>query len=279
MGVADRQLVGGVDGFGRPKMNLLTPKSTYGVFTPVGSWGILPVESESTAPQIAHLLAGDVHAGALRPGDMFPSERDLCERFGVGRSIVRDAMTILQGMGLTDHAKGKRPRVAAPTLSRVMIAVSEAGQFFFKDNEGRAHLQQARLFLETSMVRYAVEHATNAQIAKMVSAVEECDANLDDLAEFRHADVRFHRALAAVPGNPIFVALHETFVERLMKGQPIRDDFAAHNATSNAGHKEIMNALLAKDADLAVQALTLHLTRNYESNFHLTLKSQMAEIS
>ena len=232
-----------------------------------------------SSAHIANAIAADIHNGALLPGEMFPSERDLCERFGVGRSIVRDGMTILQGMGLADHSKGKRPRVAEPTLSRVMLAASEAAQFFFDDNEGTAHLQQARLFLETSMVRYAVEHATNAQIGKMVSAVEACDANVEDVGEFRRADTRFHRALAEVPGNPIFVALHETFVEKLMKGAAIRADSATHNRTSNAGHKQIMTAILAKDADKAVNALSAHLTRNYGTSFHRTLAIKMAEIS
>lgn len=237
------------------------------------------MQGDGSASQIAKSLAADVHDGTLKAGVMFPSERDLCERFGVGRSIVRDGMTILQGMGLADHSKGKRPRVATPSLSRVMLAVSEAAQFFFTDNEGRAHIDQARLFLETSLLRYAVEHATNAQIGKMVSAIEECDASLADVAAFRFADVKFHRALAQVPGNPIFEALHETFVEQLMKGQPIRENFEEQNAISNAGHKDIVSNLLAKDEDAAVQALTLHLTRNYESKFHQTLAGRMAKNS
>ncbi len=232
-----------------------------------------------SASSIATVLAGDVHSGKLVAGEMFPSERDLCVRFGVGRNVVREATTILQGMGLANLSKGKRPRVATPTLGRVILAASEAARFFFTDTEGRAHLEQARLFLETSMVRYAVKHATNAQIARMVSAVEDCEANLGDIEGFRVADVKFHRALAEVPGNPIFVALHETFVERLMKNRPMHDDFEAHNKLSNAGHRETMTALLAKDAEAAVTALTQHLTRNYETIFHQTLQGQVAGIS
>ena len=61
----------------------------------------------------------------LLPGDMFPSERDLCDRFGVGRNTVRNAFTNLQAMGLLDHTRGRRPRVAAPTLSRAMASVGD----------------------------------------------------------------------------------------------------------------------------------------------------------
>lgn len=237
------------------------------------------MSAQSPASHIASELAADVHDGTLRAGEMFPSERDLCERFGVGRSIVRDGMTILQGMGLADHSRGKRPRVAEPTLAGVMSSASDAAQHFFNDAEGRAHLQQARLFLETSMIRFAVENASNAQIAKMVGAIEECDACLNDVAGFRSADVKFHRALAEVPGNPIFVALHEAFVDRLMKGAPIQDDLKKHNRTSNEGHKQIISAILAKEPDAAVKALTAHLVRNYESYLHRSLASEATENS
>lgn len=260
-------------------MKLLTPNTNFGLLYECESSGVGDVGSENQAAHIANTLAVDVHAGDLKPGDMFPSERDLCDRFGVGRGIVREGMTILQSMGLADHSKGKRPRVAEPTLSRVMMAASDAAQFFFKDNEGLAHLQQARLFLETSMVRFAAENASNAQIAKMMSAIEECDANLSYIEAFRIADVKFHRALSEVSGNPIFVALHETFVDRLMKGAPIRVDFLAHNKTSNAGHKEILSAIVAKKSDVAEQALKAHLTRNYDFSFQNSLTSKSKEVS
>ena len=258
-------------------MTILTPNITDGLLDTYNSKGIKQMAADGTATNIASELASDVHSGLLRPGDMFPSERNLCERFGVGRSIVRDGMTILHGMGLADHTKGTRPRVAIPTLSRVMLGASDAAQYFFKDNEGRAHLQQARLFLETSMVQYAVQNASNAQIAKMVGAADECDANLDNIASFRNADVKFHHALAEVPGNPIFVALHETFVDRLMKRAPIKDNHLAHNQISNEGHKEIVSAILAKDTDAAVRSLTEHLVRNNETFLHRSLINKIVK--
>ncbi len=236
------------------------------------------MNAEVNAAEIARILASDVHGGALRAGDMFPSERELCARFGVGRNVVREAMTIVQGMSLADHSKGKRPRVVTPTLGRVMNGVAEAARFYFTGSEGKAHMEQARLFLETSMLRYAVVHATNAQIAKMVAAIEECDARVGDHEAFRNADVDFHRVLAEVPGNPIFVALHEAFVERMMKDRPVLEQFEERNRTSNDEHKEIVRAILDKQADQAVETLTRHLTRNYGSNFRQTLDRQTSRI-
>ncbi len=227
-----------------------------------------------TAAHIARSLASDVHSGVFRPNEMFPSERDLCERFSVGRNVVRESMTILQGMGLSDQSKGKRPRVVSPTLSKVMEGVSEAARLFFSGAEGLAHLEQARLFLETSMLRYAVENATNAMVAKMLEAIADCEANIDNVEGFRKADVQFHRVLAEVPGNPIFVALHETFVGRLMLNRAVLPDVKPRNRESNNEHRQIVSAILDKDANRAVEVLTRHMTRNYATYFRIALDAK-----
>ncbi len=228
--------------------------------------------AEISATEIANRLSEEIHAGAFETGEMLPGERDLCERFGVGRNVVREAHSILNGRGLTTQEKGKRPRVASLSLARVMQGVGEAAQFFFSGAEGMAHLEQARLFLETSLLRYAVVHATNAQIAKMLEAIEDCDASLHDIEAFREADVRFHRALAEVPGNPIFIALHDTFVEKLMRNRAVLPGFRENARTSNAEHRAIVAAILDKDADKGVEVLTRHLVRNYGTYFRLALE-------
>lgn len=231
----------------------------------------------NTADSIANRLAADIHSGAYLPGSMLPSERDLCESFEVGRNVIRDAITILQGMGLLDQSKGKRPRVIEPTLATVMQGVAGAAQFFFSGSEGLAHLEQARLFLETSLIRYACQHATNAQVGKLVEAIDACENALGNIDAFRDADVRFHRVLAEIPGNPIFTALHDTFVERLMRNRPGLPDVQQTNAASNQEHREIVSAILDKDADRAVNILTGHLTRNYGTYFRLAMERSSSD--
>lgn len=225
----------------------------------------------ASGQDIARILAEEVHGGVLRAGDMIPSERDLCARFGVGRTVVREAITMLEAMKLIQHQKSHRPRVLAPALSHAMASAVEASGYFFRDSEGNAHLEQARLFLETGLVRYAAEFATQAQIAKMIAAIEAGDAAINDLPAFRNADVRFHRILAEVPGNPIFVALHDTFVDRLMRGRTAPPDVPGHNRRINDEHKAIVQALVAKNAEVAVAELTRHLTRNYSVYVHHAL--------
>ena len=246
--------------FGRPKSENLTPNSA--------SWLRVRRDQEGDAvtfgaADIAGMLAEEVHGGILEVGAMLPSERDLCDRFGVGRTTIREAVKRLEAMRLVELRKGYRPRVAYPTLTQLMGSISAASGLFFRGTEGGAHMEQARLFLETSLARYAAQSATPAQIGKMVAAIEKGDKALDDLPAFRIADVEFHRALAEVPGNPIFVALHDAFVGGLMMSRPGPKDVVSHNRRSNDEHKGVVQAIIAHDAEAAVTILTKHLTRNY----------------
>lgn len=249
-----------LDKFGRPNSQYLTPNSDM--------W--LPESRDHeeevvtlAAADIATVLAEEVHSGILEVGSMLPSERELCDRFGVGRTTIREAVKRLEAMRLLELRKGFRPRIVYPTLSQLLGSITAASRLFFRGTEGGAHLEQARLFLETSLVRHAAQAASAAQIGKMVAAIEKGDRAINDLPAFRLADVEFHRALAEVPGNPIFVALHDAFVGGLMMSRPGPKDIASHNRRSNDEHKGVVQAIMAHDADAAVAILTKHLTRNY----------------
>lgn len=228
--------------------------------------------SENSASSIARHLAEEIHSGRFEPGEMLPSERGLCESYGVGRNVIREAITMLHGMGLVAQEPGKRPRVVIPSLSTVMEGVGSAAQFFFSGSEGVAHLEQARLFLETSLLRHAMHHASNAQVGKLVEAIERCERSLTDPQRFREADASFHRALAEIPGNPIFVALHDTFVERLMNRREILPDFETRNALSNQEHRDMVDAILDQDVARGEAVMTRHLTRNFETYFRRAME-------
>src|SRR5690606_23613136 len=120
------------------------------------------------ASGIVAILAQEIHSRVLAEGSMLPSERQLCDRFGVGRSIIREVVKQLEVMGLLELRKGHRPRIVYPSLSRLLGSISDASRLIFSGTEGGAHMEQARLFLEIGLVRYAAQSATPAQIGKMV---------------------------------------------------------------------------------------------------------------
>ena len=220
---------------------------------------------------IAEMISADIRGEVLRPGEMLPSERELCERFGANRSQVRNAISNLGVLGLLELSKGHRPRVATLDVAKVVEGAGAAMSVFLNGVEGRAHLEQARLFLETSMMSYAVEHATRADIARMVDAIEKCDASLNDQSAFLNADVYFHQILAEIPGNPIFIAMHEAFVARLMRSRATPGNVLQYLKRSNDEHREIVSAIIERDKERAVEVLNRHLERNYAEQFRQQL--------
>ena len=91
---------------------------------------------------------------------------------------------------------------------------------FLSHPGGIAHFEQLRLFFESSLVRYAAEPATDEQLDLLAKALEINSQSLDNNAAFIRSDVDFHRVLAEIPGNPIFMAIHVALLDWLIAARP-----------------------------------------------------------
>ncbi len=141
---------------------------------------------------------------------------------------------------------------------------------------GIAHFDQLRLFFESSLVRYAAEHATDEQIALLTKALEINSQSLDDNALFIRSDVEFHRVLAEIPGNPIFMAIHVALLDWLIAARPSVPDreLHEHNNVSYQQHIVIVDAIRQRDPDKADRALQTHLNSVSATWHALGKKSQ-----
>lgn len=82
------------------------------------------VERGSAVPyylQMKQLLVADLEAGRLRPGDRLPGEHELCRRFDVSRTVVRQALGELEAEGRLRRHKGRGTFVASPKVAEAMI--------------------------------------------------------------------------------------------------------------------------------------------------------------
>src|SRR6056297_548711 len=87
-----------------------------------------------------------IREGDFEPGDRLPSERELMERFAVGRPAVREALQNLEWMGIITISHGERPRLAEPTFSGLMRRLEITTSQILQQSEGSLEeLKQARL--------------------------------------------------------------------------------------------------------------------------------------
>jgi DNA-binding FadR family transcriptional regulator len=209
--------------------------------------------------EIARRLEEQVLDGRLQPGDTLPSERELMERHGVGRPAVREALLSLQKAGLIAIQNGERARVVRPSAMSLVGELGSAARYLLNQPDGVRQFQQARLFLEIGLVRFAAERGTEVDLARLAKALAANEAALTDMAAFARTDVEFHFVLAEIPRNPIFVALHLALAEWLteQRSSTLRKRGVARLALK--AHRAIFRAIEARDADKAEAAMRHHL--------------------
>ena len=90
-------------------------------------------------------------------------------------------------------------------------------------------------------------------------ALRANEASIGDDARFMRSDVAFHFAIAKIPGNPIFVALHEAIVEWLEDQRSVSLRRRGTDRLAFESHREIFEAIAARDPAGAAQAMRRHL--------------------
>jgi DNA-binding FadR family transcriptional regulator len=209
--------------------------------------------------EIARRLEERIQDDALVPGDQLPSERDLMREYGVGRPAIREALFHLQSMGLVSLRSGERARVARPTPKVVLDSLAGSARYLLAEPNGVRHFQEARAFFEIGLVRYAAEHATPQDLRDLKAALETNRRSLGDLAKFEKTDVEFHYAIAKIPQNPIYEAIHSSIAVWLVEQRHVTLTYPGSNQIAYDFHAEIYDAIAAREVDRAGDVIKAHL--------------------
>jgi DNA-binding FadR family transcriptional regulator len=218
-----------------------------------------PIKRRKLYEDVALRIEEMIRLGRFAPGDQLPSEKELMEEFGVGRSTVREAMLSLRKMGLATGKSGERARVTAPTAEVLVQELSGAAHLLLAQEGGIQRFQEARTLFEVGIARLAALRATPDDILRLEAALEANRLAIGGTSEFMRTDVAFHYAIATIPGNSIFTALHDAVVEWLKEQREISGRAAMSAQLAYAAHERIFNANAAHDAFEAQAAMQDHL--------------------
>lgn len=222
-----------------------------------------PIVRRKLSTQVFERLKTMVTDGTLKTGDVMPSERELMERFGVGRPAIREAMQSLGNLGLIAISHGERARVLPLTPRSVISQVDLAAEIMLSTSPAALdHLKEARIFFERGIIRQAAEKAGAEDIAALRALLDTQAEALGTPDVFIAADMRFHTRIAGICGNPIFEAVSSAMLGWLKEYHTEMLIWTGKENLTLVEHEEILEALARNDADGAEAALIRHLERS-----------------
>jgi len=224
-------------------------------------------------------IESELLSGALKPGDHLPPERQLAAELGVGRSSVREAVRVLEVLGLIRTATG-----SGPTAGAIIVATPSGGMSALMRLQVAAQgfavadVVKTRLLLEASVVAElaAARAGDSAQShhAQTTDPLDPARKLLDAMdspalteAEFLALDAQFHVALANASGNQVVAAmmsgLRNSIESYVLAAVPNLPSWPRVAARLRVEHGGILAAIEAGDQTDAAAHVTAHIRRYY----------------
>ncbi|AMJ61677.1 transcriptional regulator NanR [Bosea sp. PAMC 26642] len=215
------------------------------------------------AHEVFDRLKTMITEGELSPGDAMPSERELMDRFGVGRPAIREAMQSLAGMGLIAIAHGAPARIQQLTARSILQQVDLTASILLSASpDSLDHLKQVRRFFERGMVREAAIKASADDVAALRETLEQQARRVAEPSAFIDADMRFHTQIAAISGNPIFEAVSEAMLGWLRRYHTEMLLWAGKENLTLGEHRRIIDHIERHEPDEAEEQMVSHLDRS-----------------
>ncbi|MBX7435187.1 FCD domain-containing protein [Mycobacterium sp. Y57] len=206
----------------------------------------------------------DLSDGVLRVGDRLPGERALAEDLGVGRSSVREAIRVLEAMGVVRTAVGSGPDAGAVVVADPATSIGSALRLHIATRIlPIADLVSTRVLLETWAVREAALRSPRPDLSGLTAMLDEMDDPNLSPNDFHLRDADFHVALTGLAGNAVIeammAALRDSIHGYVMAGVPLLDDWASVATGLRCEHRGIAAALGRGHATRAAELAQAHI--------------------
>ncbi len=217
-----------------------------------------PVENRRIYTQVVGQIRQLIESGKLRPGDRLPPERVLAEQFKTSRPSIREALAVLEMIGLTESKTGVGSVVREQTTH-----ASEAPINF--EDHSPLEMLEARLVFEPEMARLAAERHTASDLEAMSHCCERMQAAManHDYEAYNQVDADFHNAIAEATHNTVLYEVGRNvragMKERLwraLKVKCLENDEIIRRYTKE--HEDLLGRIRSGDVEAAAGIVRTH---------------------
>lgn len=205
-----------------------------------------------------------VRDGHLAPGDRLPSERELCERFGVSRVTVREALRVLEAGGLISIKVGARGGafITTPTSERVGEGIAD---LLTLSAITATEVTEARRVFELGIVSLVCERADEDDVRDLLEICDRSDLALAEGTYSMDLSAEFHVRVARATHNAAIETLVQSFhgpmLMSLRRAQ-LAAPLMGHVGTGE--HRTFAEAVARRDEAAATAVMSAHLARTAE---------------
>lgn len=238
------------------------------------NWDGRPLENSRHLPdEIAANINDLIQRGELQPGDRLPSERELCDQFGVSRTVVREALSQLKSDGIIATKRGS----GAYVMERDQRQSFRMQDVAIDERDSLALVMELIVAVEVAATRLAAIRRTPDDIKMIRRALIGMEYEIANDRLGDEQDFAFHQAIVEATHNPHFQALSshlENGARRVIR-QARTNTKSRHGGlieSVQSEHQAIFEAIKAGDPEAAAVAAETHL-KNAAQRLDLYLKN------
>ena len=175
-----------------------------------------PLARIRLSDRVADEILGSISERGLAPGDRIATEKQLCEQFGVSRTVVREAVRSLEARGVVRGGPGTGLRVVAVDAENV----SRSMTLFIQGRPSLSYeeVRDVRAMVEIEIAGKAAQRATPEDLARLSDAADRLEGAIGSDAEYE-ADVAFHRLIADATHNELYAIMLDSIADVLVESR------------------------------------------------------------
>lgn len=213
-------------------------------------------KSKKTYELLAENIEGMIEAGDLKGGDRLPPERKLSETFNVSRNTVREAIRILSEKKLLVSRIGSGTYVAESALAVLTSSIDEALEH--KKNRLK-DIFELRKILEPQIAALAAERIKPKTVSILSEIIAKQENAFNSGQENWMFDELFHQTLVEATGNNVLIHVYERLKDILSESRATHLQSQERQERSLSIHKDILQAVAARDSNLAARKMKQHM--------------------
>lgn len=213
------------------------------------------ITSSTVVNAVVEKLRQALARGQWRSGDMLPGQRELAEQLGISRPSLREAVTVLETLGLVRSMPGKGVLVLDPDSAEPTLVPASVAEASLED------VLQLRYTLEPFIVGLVAQSISSSETGQLRLTLMDMREALeaDDAEAGVNAYIAFHEALFALTSNPIFQSVVQQTSNALKQSAQVLRKSPEHLAARLAENEAVVRAIRNKDSAQASAQMRRHI--------------------